>query len=277
MDFLNLVTLVGSALAVALGMWLKTNPRVSNRAIPWATLAVSLLTQVVQTATSAEAQTAASTPAGAASWALAVIGLAAAQALAITGAYSFWKNGVRGKVGGSTAIAIAALCLAAWPATASPPRWDLSRAAGGLDAGAAVWDQGQDGPRVSSFLPGVWLSYSLSQRIAAAASAYRDFPRRLSVKAAGGSLQLYGDQPGDRMHLFLLAQFVHYDDGAPGDGLEFRRRASWRAGPQLAWSMLQTPAKRTVVYLLVADLYDPENGTHQARGLFSWQAFGGKP
>lgn len=46
-DF-SFITAIGMAAALVLGKILKTNPAVNNKLIPWATLLVSILTQVFE-------------------------------------------------------------------------------------------------------------------------------------------------------------------------------------------------------------------------------------
>jgi hypothetical protein len=46
-DF-SLITVIGMAVALVVGKVLKENPAVKNRLIPWATLLISLLTQIFE-------------------------------------------------------------------------------------------------------------------------------------------------------------------------------------------------------------------------------------
>lgn len=96
-----IITAIGAAIALAVGAWLKTNPNVSNKIIPWVTLLISILTQVVQAVPPVAA--ADSTPVAAAPW-LYVLGMGLVVGFTTIGLFSWFKNGVMGKVSASTKV-----------------------------------------------------------------------------------------------------------------------------------------------------------------------------
>ena len=165
--------------------------------------------------------------------------------------------------------ALAAPSMAADP----PQRWDLSRLAGGVDAGGVIYEQPEDVSAVSGFLFGSWLSYSLSSKISAPLTAQWDWVTERYSYTAGARFALYGNRASDRVHVGVGADFVHYEGpGYAGLGLQ----DSWRGTIKATWSMLVDEGGRTIIYLPMWVDYDPENGLTRYVAALRWQVFGGK-
>lgn len=98
----TIVTAIGAAIALALGAWLKTKPTFSNKLIPWVTLVISILTQIIQAIKPAEAQVSSAASLGP-NW-LGVLFTGILAGLGTIGLFSFIKNGVVGKVSNSTRV-----------------------------------------------------------------------------------------------------------------------------------------------------------------------------
>lgn len=153
----------------------------------------------------------------------------------------------------------------------APPMLSPLRFAGGLTASAVMYHNQVDGAR-SGFAPDAWLSYSMTPNLSAAASVSDDFGRGLTQYKAGGRMQLYGNQPHDRLHAFLGVDYVRYDGEAAS---EFAERTSWQSSIRLAWSAVQDKNGRTSVYTVLQNEYDPENQENFLKLGLRLQVFGG--
>lgn len=95
--FATLETGIGSLIALVVGYFLKKNPGFSNKLIPWVTVVISVLTQIVNELTPA-AHAAASSAALLSVGAITLNGVlmfalkVALQTVGVTGTHSFAKN-----------------------------------------------------------------------------------------------------------------------------------------------------------------------------------------
>jgi hypothetical protein len=172
-----------------------------------------------------------------------------------------------------TALALVAVLTVPAVAQDNPQPWDFTRAAGGLDLGSIVYDDGPDVQTTSSgLLFGAWLSYSLASKLSVPVTAQWDWVTDRFSYTAGARFALHGTAPTDRWHLGLGADFIYYD--GPGYG-GLLKQESWRATVKGTWSMLVDKGGRTIIYLPVWVDYDPENNLWRYVAALRWQVFGG--
>lgn len=164
---------------------------------------------------------------------------------------------------------VVALALLALPvaAGAAPARWSFDRASAGLSATGAIVDH--DG-RSSAFLPGAYLSYSLTSQVSAAATVERDFARDLTIGQAGLRFRMWGNEHG---RIFGGVNAVAYGDAGSSTITE---PTSWNASIHGAWRMAENEGQ-TVLWAITSAAYDSENRLTIYRLGLRWQAIGGHP
>ena len=171
------------------------------------------------------------------------------------------------------ALLLAAVVASPVMAQDGPERWDLTRLAGGLDAGGVIYEEPEDVSATSGVLFGTWLSYSLSSKISVPLTAQWDWVTERYSYTAGARFALYGTGRDDRFHVGVGADFVHYEGAGYADlGLP----DSWRGTIKGTWSMLVDSDGRSIIYLPIWVDYDPENGLTRYLAALRWQVFGGK-
>lgn len=166
------------------------------------------------------------------------------------------------------ALLILALFVAA-PATASPARWSFERASIGLDAKAAVTEAGGQS---SAFLPGAYLSYSLTSQVSLAGTIERDFAGRLTIARGGVRFPIF-HLDGGNGRVTAAANLVSYsDEGAAG----IVDQTSWEAAVNGSWRLAESEGQ-TILWGIASAAFDPENDRSTYRLGVRWQMLGGNP
>lgn len=151
-------------------------------------------------------------------------------------------------------------------ALGQPAQWSLQRTSFGLDAKAALLD---NGAHTSAFLPGAYLSWSATSQFSLAGTVEYDFTSDLVISRAGGRFLVA--RMGDGGQIGAGASLVGYSgDGAVG----VAEPTSWEASLHGSYPVAESSG-RTVLWGVLSARYDPEN----TRALYTiglrWQAIGG--
>jgi hypothetical protein len=168
-----------------------------------------------------------------------------------------------------SAMAALFLVLFAGSAHAVPASWSFERASFGVDAAGQQWTEGDI--RASSFLPGAYLSYDLTQGLSIAATGERDFARHLTLGKVGGRFKIIETERGV---VALGANLVGYGDRP--DFLGIAKPTSWETMAAGAYSVAET-AGRTVLWGVAQAGWDEQNGVKWVKVGLRAQVVGGRP
>ena len=155
-------------------------------------------------------------------------------------------------------------------AHAAPAQWSLDRASLGVDAKAAILNTPAE--QRSIFLPGAYLSYSLTSVLSLAGTVERDFQGHMTLGRAGFRFALA--RVGDGGRLWGGLNVVGYgDEGAAG----IVEPTSWEAVAQAAYPVVWASNGATLAWGLASATFDPENDLTTFRVGLRAQLIGGKP
>ena len=156
------------------------------------------------------------------------------------------------------------------PVAAAPPSWSFDRASFGIDA-KGTWGHSGDAPNASAFLPGAYLSYSVTSQLSAAATFERDFPTHLNIAQAGARFLVFKN---DRGQVAGAVNLVSYSDDGSSTVL---KPTSWNAAVNGSWAAVRAKNGQTTVFAIASASYDPDNDLSLIRVGLRWQVLGGHP
>lgn len=159
-----------------------------------------------------------------------------------------------------------ALGLHVVSAQSAPATWSLQRASFGVDAKAALLD---NGAKTTMFLPGAYLSWSATSQLSLAGTIEYDFTNDLVISRAGGRFLVA--RMGDGGQVGAGASLVGYSgDGAVG----VPEPTSWEASLHASYPVAED-AGGTVLWGVLSARYDPENTRQLYTIGLRWQVLGG--
>lgn len=166
-----------------------------------------------------------------------------------------------------TLLALSLLLFAA-PAMSAPATWSFARASLGVHATGAITNDA--GTQTSAFLPGAYLSYSLTSGVSLAGVVDEDFARHLTIGSAGIRFLVMKSERGQ---IGLGANLLGYGD-ARASGI--KEPTSWSGSIHGSWAAARSSG-RTLLWGIASASYDPENDRKEVRVGLRYQVVGGSP